>query len=50
VRGTSASVGTVASKMSSLIITAAYYTNLSYKDYSLALGVQIRELVTENCL
>ena len=45
-RGTCASVDTVASKMSSLIITAAYLTNLSYKDYSLALAVQIGELVT----
>jgi len=42
VRGTCASVHTVASKMSSLIITAAYFTNLSYKDYSLALGEQIQ--------
>jgi hypothetical protein len=40
--GTCASVDSVASKMSSLIINAAYFTNLSYKAYSLALGVQIQ--------
>jgi hypothetical protein len=41
-RGTFASVDTVASKMSSLLINAAYFTNLSYKNYSQALGVQIQ--------